>query len=79
MPRGTLTVDILPEEEQKLESLAERLRRPSSQLVHEAIAGYLEIQQWQIEETRKAISEADAGDFATEEEIRHLNERFTGR
>ena len=24
MPRGTLTVDILPEEEQKLESLAER-------------------------------------------------------
>ncbi|WP_373526016.1 CopG family ribbon-helix-helix protein [Nostoc sp.] len=43
----------------------------------EAIAAYLEMYQWQIEEIQKGIAEADAGDFASDEEVKAAFARLT--
>jgi predicted transcriptional regulator len=39
----------------------------------------LDLNDWQVEEIRKGIAEADAGDFATPEEVaRVVNKRTRG-
>ncbi|HEY0307586.1 MAG TPA: ribbon-helix-helix protein, CopG family [Acidobacteriaceae bacterium] len=52
-----------------LDALAKAQRRTRTDLVNEAIANYIELQRWQMEEIRVAIKEADAGDFVSEQEI----------
>jgi predicted transcriptional regulator len=37
----------------------------------------LELNKWQIEETNKAIAEADAGDFATDVEVLRAIKTFS--
>ena len=43
--------------------------RDRSYILNEAIAAYLDVQQWHLQDTRKAITEADAGDFASDKEV----------
>ena len=64
-----VTVRLGDELKSRLEALAQGTKRSKSFLAAEAIAQYLEREAWQIEETQKAIQEADAGDFASEAEI----------
>ncbi len=49
-----------------LDIIAAAMDRDRSYILNEAIAAYLEVQQWHLHDTRKAIDEADAGDFASE-------------
>jgi len=44
-----------------LDRLAESLDRDRSYLLTEAVDGYLELHQWQIEQIQEGIREADAG------------------
>jgi predicted transcriptional regulator len=37
------------------------------------------LNQWQIEETKKALAEADRGDFGSEEEVRQTFDRWKRR
>lgn len=60
----------------QLDALAKRQRRDRTQLIDEAIENYLEIQQWQMEEIKTAVREADAGDFASDEEVRAVFDRL---
>lgn len=53
----------------RLEALARGTKRSKSFLAAEAIAQYLEREAWQIEETQKALGEANARDFATQAEV----------
>jgi len=41
-----------------------------------AVAEYIETQRWQLEEIRKSIAEADAGKFATDEEVEAVFREF---
>ena len=38
-------------------------------VLNEAVAAYLEVQQWHLADIRKAVVEAEAGDFATGREV----------
>jgi predicted transcriptional regulator len=60
-----------------LDQLAQSDDRDRTYLIKKAIDGYLHMRQWQIEETRKAIAEADAGDFASEEEVDQMFSELT--
>jgi predicted transcriptional regulator len=60
----------------QLDILARRQRRDRTQLIDEAIESYLEIQRWQMEEIKAGIREADAGKFASDEEVRAVFDRF---
>lgn len=69
----------LPEEvENQLGQLAKMTGRSKSFYVREAISEYVEREAWQITETLAAIKEADAGDFATDEEMKGLRTKWAG-
>ena len=65
----TITLRLEDEVKNKLEKLAESTHRSQSFLVAEAIKAYVEINDWQVAEIHQAVQEADAGDFASQEEV----------
>ena len=67
MPELTVRVDR--KTKARLEKLALETRRAESRLVAEAIRSYVDVNEWQIEGIKRAIKEADAGNFATEREV----------
>jgi len=65
----TLTVELSAETKAALAALAEATGRSEALLTSEAIQRYLEYDAWYVAEVEQALREADAGDFATEEEV----------
>lgn len=59
-----------------LDQLALSMDRDRSYLINEAISSFLDIQRWQLEEIDRAIADADAGNFASEEEVRAAFDAF---
>jgi len=70
-----MTILIEDEVRNRLDRLAKSTRRSKSSLAAEAIRDYVANNAWQVAEIRKALKEADAGDFATEEEVSALARR----
>lgn len=64
-----MTVRVEPEVRQRLEKLAKATARTKSFLAAEAIRLYLDINEWQIGEIENGLREADAGMFASDEEV----------
>jgi RHH-type transcriptional regulator, rel operon repressor / antitoxin RelB len=60
----------------QLDALAKQQRRDRTQLIDEAIENYLEIQRWHLQEIEAGIREADAGGFASEQEVRVAFEKL---
>ncbi len=59
-----------------LANLAKATGRTKSYLAVDALREYLAREAWQIEEIEKALKEADAGDFASDEEVRAIAEKW---
>ncbi|MBM4238553.1 MAG: CopG family ribbon-helix-helix protein [Gammaproteobacteria bacterium] len=72
----TITIRIDTEMKDRLDRLAEATQRSRSFLAAEAVRGFIDINEWQISEVRKALKEADAGDFATEKEVAALARKW---
>ena len=60
----------------RLGALAEATGRTKSFLAVQAIQDFVEREAWQIAEIKQALLEADAGDFATDEEMAALNAKW---
>ena len=71
----TLRLDSALEE--KLTDLARSMHRSRSFLAAEAIREYVAVSEWQIEETGKALKEADRGDFASHRDVQRIMGRWT--
>ncbi|MCM0044005.1 MAG: ribbon-helix-helix protein, CopG family [Burkholderiaceae bacterium] len=69
MESTVLTIRISPDTKDQLDKLAQATKRSKSFLAAEAIDRYLEVEAWQVEEIRTALQEADAGDFASDEDL----------
>jgi predicted transcriptional regulator len=69
MSKENITFRLDSEKRAALDAIAVGIDRDRSYLINEAITLYLEMHQWQIEEIQHGIAEADAGDFATAEEV----------
>lgn len=65
----TMTIRLEPEIKDRLDHLAAATHRSKSFLAAEAIRQFVELNEWQVAETLAAIAEADAGDFATDEQV----------
>jgi RHH-type transcriptional regulator, rel operon repressor / antitoxin RelB len=61
---------------EQLDKLAKATGRSKTTLAVEALRSYLEEQAWQIAEIQEAIKEADAGDFATPEEVEAVFNKY---
>ncbi|UVJ45573.1 ribbon-helix-helix protein, CopG family [Pseudomonas sp. LS1212] len=55
-----------------LACLAKATGRTKSYLAVDALREYVEREAWQIAKIQKAVEEADAGDFASDEEVAAL-------
>ncbi len=61
----------------KLEALSRATKRSKSYLAAEAIAAYVELNEWQIAEIEAGIAELDRGEVLSDEEAEELYERLT--
>ena len=57
--QDTLTIRVDTETKQRLEQLAKATDRTRSYLAAEAIRQYVELNEWQIQEIKQAVAEAD--------------------
>lgn len=61
----------------QLNDLAEATGRTKTFLAVQAIKEFVHQQSWQISEIKKGLAEADAGDFATDEELEALKAKWS--
>jgi predicted transcriptional regulator len=54
-----LNLRIEPATRERLDRLAHAMHRPRSHFVEEALTAYLDVNEWQVGETREALVEAD--------------------
>src|SRR5207249_6887654 len=66
-----MTLRLEPELRKRLDGLAKAQRRSRSFIAAEAIRQYVAVNEWQIEEISKGMAEADRGEFASDEQVRH--------
>lgn len=60
----------------QLDAMAKRQRRDRTQLIDEALENFIELQKWQMKEIEAGIREADAGNFASDAEVRAVFDRL---
>ena len=60
----------------ELGELAEATGRTKTFLTIQALRNFIDQEAWQIAEIKKGIAEADAGDFATDEEMEALKAKW---
>lgn len=78
MDTTTLTLRIPADMKAQLDKLADATHRSKSYIAGEAIRQYLELEVWQISEIQQAIKEADANDFASDEEVSAVVKKYAG-
>ena len=61
----------------RLEALARSTKRSKSYLAAEAIAAYVELNEWQIAEIEAGIAELDRGEVLSAEEAEKLYKRLS--
>ena len=65
----TLSIRIDSSTKQRLDALSKRSRRSKSFLAAEAIAAYVESEEWQLREIQLAIAELDSGQHVRHEKV----------
>jgi len=65
----TMTIRLDEMIKERLDQLAIASHRTKSFLTADAIEKHIELNEWQIQEIELAISEADKGDFATDDQV----------
>ena len=68
----TMTVRLEPELKQRLDRLADATQRSKSFLAAQAIREFVDLNEWQVQEIRNAIAEADQADFASDAQVRNV-------
>jgi predicted transcriptional regulator len=71
-----LTLNVEDETLARLEALARATGRPSEQLAEEALLRYVEYESWKAEKVKDAVRRADAGEFASDEEMQAVFDRY---
>jgi predicted transcriptional regulator len=70
-----MEVDLTPDLEAKLASLAAEQGRDTKALVREAVERFVSYDEWFIREVEKGLAAADRGEFIEHEEIGKLIDR----
>jgi predicted transcriptional regulator len=69
MSKTTVTFRVDEARRQALDRLAEAMDRDRSYVLNEAVAAYLEAQEWQLRHIEEGLRQAEAGEFASDEEV----------
>jgi predicted transcriptional regulator len=76
---SVLTLRLDTKLKTQLDRLSKATQRSRSFVAAEAIREYVALNQWQIGEIKKALVEADHGDFATPEEVQRSITKWSRR
>jgi RHH-type transcriptional regulator, rel operon repressor / antitoxin RelB len=76
---AVLTLRLDSKLKSRLDRLSKATQRSRSFVAAEAIREYVTLNEWQIGEIRKALGEADRGEFATPQEVRRTIKKWTRR
>ena len=69
MTQETITFNLDTDKRKVLDRIASSMERERTDILNDAIDAYLEIYQWQLDHIKEGLRQADAGEFATEEEM----------
>lgn len=73
---GMMSLRLPDELAGQLDALAAATGRTKSFLAGQAIRDYIDREAWQVAEIQQAISEADAGDFASDDEVNAISAKW---
>lgn len=73
---ATMTIQLPVEVKADLEELSRMTATPEASLVAAAIAAYVDLQKWQLQQIEAGLRDAEAGDFATDEEMAEIFSRW---
>jgi predicted transcriptional regulator len=76
MPRESVTFRLDAEKRAELDAVAKALDRDRSYVLNEAVGAYLEVHRWQLAHIHESIRQADAGEFAADEEVAAAFDRW---
>ena len=69
---ATMTIRLEPALKQRLDHLAQATQRSKSFLAAQAIREFVDLNEWQVQEIRSAVAEADRGDFASDDLVKDV-------
>jgi predicted transcriptional regulator len=76
MEKQTISFRLESDKVSALDTLANSLDRDRSYLLGEAVQAYLDTQQWQLEQIRAGIAEADAGRVVNHRRVKAMASRW---
>jgi predicted transcriptional regulator len=80
MPESSvLTLRLDAKLKSQLDRLSKSMNRSRSFVAAQAIQEYVSVNEWQIGEIKRALVEADQGDFASDKEMQQTIRRLTRR
>jgi predicted transcriptional regulator len=74
--KSVFTIRVSSELQDRLDAIADAIDRPRSWVVNRALEAFVECEARQIEEIKRGLAEADAGDFATDAEVEAIFEKW---
>ncbi len=77
MSQESFTFLLDSEKKEALKAIATVTDRDLTYVLNEAIASYLDIYQWLLDEINKGVAEAEAGDFARDDEVQAVFVKLT--
>lgn len=74
--KSVMTVRVSAELQDRLDAIADAVDRPRSWVINRALETFVESEAWQIEEIKRGLAEADAGEFASDAEVGAMFEKW---
>jgi len=72
MEKQTVTFPLDSDKVAALDTLAEASNRDRDSLLNEAVTAYLDVQQWQVEQIRAGLRQAEAGELIDHDQVRQM-------
>jgi predicted transcriptional regulator len=79
MEKQTVSFRLDADKVSALDELASALDRDRTYLLNEAVAAYLDVQQWQIEHVKAAVRQADAGRLLEHQQVKKMAAKWRRR
>jgi predicted transcriptional regulator len=72
----TISVRIASETKAALDAIAARTDRDVGRVIEDALSTYVELHAWQVAHIEEGLRQANAGEFASEAEVREAHARW---
>ncbi len=69
MSKETISFRLDAEKKIALDEMASGIERDRTFVINQAIDAYLEVHSWQLDHIKEGLRQADAGEFASDEEV----------